>query len=336
MDDDLARRDFSINAIAVSLGEGTFGSLLDPFDGLRDLKGGVVRVLHSQSFVDDATRVLRALRYAHRLGFRLDGETQRLLERDLGRLDTISGDRLRHELERFFMEPRAAGLLRTAQDLGTLTAIHPSLSIDPAALARLETAAEEPTPESALRHLAFLVYAVPAESRPDVIGRLNMDRRWARVVGDVGSVRDAFQRLREPNLRPSEVFGLLRHLDVASIGGCSLAHGRSAGQKAPGALSEGAAPREAPLERQRSYRPGRARGPGGRRASGENPDGPTGGPAVHERGRREPGAAQPMTWRRLNAGESCLVRRPCVPLSLGKGEGEGNKSGGCDPLDSLY
>ena len=72
MHQDLARRDFAINAMAVSLGEDSFGDLLDPFDGQSDLEDGTVRVLHDDSFRDDATRILRAARYAVRLGLTLE------------------------------------------------------------------------------------------------------------------------------------------------------------------------------------------------------------------------------------------------------------------------
>ena len=72
VEDDLARRDFSINAMAISLGEDSWGDLLDPHSGAADLKRGLIRVLHRRSFEDDATRILRAVRYSCRLDFRLE------------------------------------------------------------------------------------------------------------------------------------------------------------------------------------------------------------------------------------------------------------------------
>ena len=223
IDEDLARRDFSINAMAVSLSEGAFGALLDPFEGRRDLDRGLIRVLHSNSFVDDATRILRAVRYASRLGFRLEGETESLLTRDLGYLDAIGGDRVRHELVRMFREPRAVETLRAAQDLGVLTVIHPDLRIESAVLAKMRSVPIEPTGENDLRFLALLVFSVPASALPQLVGRLNMDSRWATVVRDVASVRDAFRRLGEEKVRSSQVYGMLRRLDVTSIEGCAIA-----------------------------------------------------------------------------------------------------------------
>ena len=223
IDYDLARRDFSINAMAISLGEATWGDLLDPFNGRRDLQRGLVRVLHERSFADDATRILRAVRYAQRMEYRIEAGTQRLLFRDLVHLDAISGDRIRHELQRFFSETRVADMLQAAQELGVLAAIHPALGLEPAVLDKLRAIRTKHTTENELRLLALLVFSVPAEELSPLISRLNMDGRWARVARDVASVRDSFQVLRDLEVRPSQVLGALHHLDPASIDGCSIA-----------------------------------------------------------------------------------------------------------------
>ena len=223
IDDDLARRDFSINAMAASLANESWGELLDPFGGRADLEAGQVRVLREDSFADDATRILRALRYAHRAGFALDVETERLLGRDLGRLDTISGDRLRQELSRMLREPRVARVLGAAQALGVLAAVHPALRAEPASLSRLEEAQAAPEPQSELRVLAVLVASSSAEERASVMGRLNMDGSWAGVVRDVSAVAEAAGRLGGPDIRHSAVFDLLRRLDAEAIEGYAIA-----------------------------------------------------------------------------------------------------------------
>ena len=221
--EDLARRDFSANAMAVSLGEESWGDLLDPFNGRRDLGNGLIRVLHSRSFVDDATRILRAIRYAHRMGFRLERETDRQLRRDLGQLDGISGDRIRHEVQRDFRESKVAEILRAAQCMGVLKRIHPGLRIEPAVLERLRAVRIEPTLENDLRLMALLVFSVPTRHLPQLTSRLNLDARWAGVVRDVGSVRDSFTLLMDKRVRRSQVYNQLRNLDVASIEGCAIA-----------------------------------------------------------------------------------------------------------------
>ena len=104
LETDLFRRDFSINAMAVELTPGRYGRLIDLYGGQRDLEQKLVRVLHERSFIDDATRIWRAVRYEQRLGFQLEANTEAWLRRDIPMLDTVSGDRIRHELERVFQE----------------------------------------------------------------------------------------------------------------------------------------------------------------------------------------------------------------------------------------
>jgi tRNA nucleotidyltransferase (CCA-adding enzyme) len=101
--EDLARRDFTVNAIAVPLaGE---PSLIDPHRGLEDLRAGALRVLHARSFVDDPTRALRAARYAARYGFRLEPETERHVR--AADLSTVSRERVDAELRKLAAEPEA-------------------------------------------------------------------------------------------------------------------------------------------------------------------------------------------------------------------------------------
>ena len=101
---DLFRRDFTINAMAIELVLGRYGQLIDPYRGRDDLNRGWVRVLHERSFIDDSTRIWRGLRYEQRLDFQLEPDTLKLLKRDIPMLDTISGDRIRHELELILRE----------------------------------------------------------------------------------------------------------------------------------------------------------------------------------------------------------------------------------------
>lgn len=222
MEQDLARRDFSINAMAIHLADGAWGQLQDPFGGRDDLESSLVRVLHARSFADDATRILRAVRYAGRLGFRLEEATHRLLLRDLGYLDTISGDRLRHELARIFREAHAVRVLRLARDLGVLAAVHPSLYLDDRTLKRAEAIPAGPEVDSDMLFLAALTFNLDAGQREGLINRLNMDARWARVVRDTGAVRSALAALGAPQMQPSQVYMLLRPYDSAAIEACML------------------------------------------------------------------------------------------------------------------
>jgi tRNA nucleotidyltransferase (CCA-adding enzyme) len=116
IEEDLARRDFTINAMAIPLqGE---PRLLDPHGGRRDLDQGLLRVLHHRSFVDDPTRAIRAARYASRFGFRLEPETEELLRQS--DLTTVSADRRRTELERLAAEENACAGFELLGDWGVI------------------------------------------------------------------------------------------------------------------------------------------------------------------------------------------------------------------------
>ncbi|MBU4224460.1 MAG: CBS domain-containing protein, partial [Chloroflexi bacterium] len=127
---DLHRRDFTINTLALRLDGHHYGELLDAWGGLNDLKNGLVRVLHSLSFVDDPTRMLRAVRFEQRFDFRIEARTLQLMDEAHNLLEKLSGDRIRHELNLILVEERAAQMLARLAELNLLTAIHPSLPWD--------------------------------------------------------------------------------------------------------------------------------------------------------------------------------------------------------------
>jgi len=143
LSDDLARRDFTINAMAIALSPGRWAALVDPFGGRADLDAGVVRVLHPGSFVDDPTRSWRAARFAGRLGFRLAPDTQRALNiaRDDGSLGRLGLERLGNELKYVLREAAAMSVLELAEVWGLLGLLHPALG-EPGLIAHLRGARE--------------------------------------------------------------------------------------------------------------------------------------------------------------------------------------------------
>ncbi len=127
---DLHRRDFTINTLAISLDEDRYGELLDFYGGEADLARGLIRVLHNLSLVEDPTRILRAVRLEKRLGFRIEERTEELIAGALEFLDRVSGERIRQELEAIFSEDDPTAPLARLQELGVLTRIHPALRLD--------------------------------------------------------------------------------------------------------------------------------------------------------------------------------------------------------------
>lgn len=143
LEEDLARRDFTVHAMALELPPPPARPRFhDPWGGERDLARRRLRILHPRSFVDDPTRALRGVRYANRLGLRLETGTERRLRDAVahGALDTVSGDRIRRELERTFSEPDAAGAVRLLVELGIAPALQRELAAPAGVLAALRRA----------------------------------------------------------------------------------------------------------------------------------------------------------------------------------------------------
>jgi len=179
--DDLRRRDFTINAMAASLKGDDFGRLVDPFGGRRDLDEGRIRVLHNLSFIDDPTRIFRAIRYENRYGFRMDEHTLALARGciEMGLVGDLSSTRLRDELVALLEEDEIGHSIHRLAEIGAMQAVHPHLAADQDTVALLMR----------LRELAAeLGLAVP---------------RW----------RLGFEALAR-NLRPDEAYGWLAGLNV--------------------------------------------------------------------------------------------------------------------------
>jgi tRNA nucleotidyltransferase (CCA-adding enzyme) len=129
---DLSRRDFTINTLAIQLNPKAFGELIDFFGGVRDIKEKVVRVLHNLSFVEDPTRVFRAIRFEQRLGFQIGKHTQNLMRNavKMGFMDRLSGGRILSELILILQEENPIPALKRMRDFNLFHFLHPHLKCD--------------------------------------------------------------------------------------------------------------------------------------------------------------------------------------------------------------
>ncbi len=226
---DLYRRDFTINAMAISLAAPRFGELLDFFGGQRDLERRQIRVLHSLSFLDDPTRAIRAVRFATRLGFEVAGETRSLIRVALheGVFARLTGERLRDELIELLDEAHPVDGLAELERLGLLAGIFPDARWSLAlrrllhdleamlAWAMLEEVFDEPH---------WPVYLAALATRAGDAGGRNITRRLAlagRVADVVGEARTRTEQvlavLAGGGFRPSEVVGLLERVPRAIV-----------------------------------------------------------------------------------------------------------------------
>lgn len=224
--DDLGRRDLTINAMALRLVSPRAGEIVDPHGGREDLARRQIRVLHDGSFRDDSTRILRALRYAGRLQFRVERLTAKLMRSGLSYLDTISGARLRHEFERIACEERVGEIVRLAGRLGAIAGVHPALGTgerELRAVARL--------PHLALSHrdavlLCLLLAGASPREAEDGIDRLALTGRQAGAVRGFVALCGRETRLARASLRASDAARLLEGLPPAAIEAFSLVAGQ--------------------------------------------------------------------------------------------------------------
>ncbi|MBA7650555.1 A-adding tRNA nucleotidyltransferase [subsurface metagenome] len=211
IDSDLARRDFTINAMAVKLTPAGYGELLDPHGGRDDLKHKLVRVLHEKSFIDDATRIWRGLRYEQRLDFQLEPSTLKLLKRDTAMLATVSGDRIRHELELALKEELPEKILRRADELGALARVHPALKADGWLSEKFPQARQLSSPGSPplALYLALLAYPLSGEESEQLIPYLRLPKTLAQTLRDTAGIKAGLKALSAPDLTPSGIYSLL-------------------------------------------------------------------------------------------------------------------------------
>ncbi|MFQ5921825.1 MAG: CBS domain-containing protein [Anaerolineales bacterium] len=205
---DLHRRDFSINTLALRLDGHHYGQLLDPWGGGKDIRDKQIRVLHSLSFVDDPTRMLRAVRLEQRLGFSIESRTLELLERALPLLDNVSGERIRSEILAILKEPSFGSIMLRLKQLGLLQAIYPALDWDDWVEARTSAAREFSPPASwkleripTLGELfyALWLYRLSAGDAEIICERLHLSQSNAAVVTKAGRQICDLEQSRPPS-----------------------------------------------------------------------------------------------------------------------------------------
>jgi tRNA nucleotidyltransferase (CCA-adding enzyme) len=192
---DLHRRDFTINTLALRLDGSHYGDLHDYWGGLNDLREGLVRVLHPLSFVDDPTRMLRAVRFEQSLDFRIEKRTQELLTEARPLMRQVSGDRIRHELDHILDLDQRIDILERLSELGLLNEIHPALVWDKEARENLELLGYidtkplsgiklDPERGNNLRKLAYILWFLyqPVEKTQPILRRLRYPTTQVKVV----------------------------------------------------------------------------------------------------------------------------------------------------------
>lgn len=221
---DLYRRDFSINSLAIALNPSHFGQLIDFFGSQRDLKDKVIRVLHNLSFVEDPTRILRAIRFEQRFGFRISKQTATLIRNAvrMGLIQKLGGFRFFNEIQHILMEENPIPAIQRMAEYGVLPVLSPQMHFDQK-LEELFARLKEVTSwyrlsfldEDLERWWVFLLgflSAVPKSHLDEVFDRLDlsesMRNRLAWTFGHLEHLLRGFFQL--PEHRPSDIYRALQ------------------------------------------------------------------------------------------------------------------------------
>ena len=203
--EDLSRRDFTINAMAVDLSPSNWGDLVDPHGGFSDTARRRIQILHPGSFRDDPTRIFRAIRYEQRLGFNLDPGALSLMKRDWDYMDLISAARVRGELEKILGDPLRADILAAAEDRDVLAGIDISFRVSRAALQAMRRNPDR----DILFYLALATASLTENEALSLVTRLEPPQEWREIILSSPRYRGMSSILRNENLSPSEVVSVL-------------------------------------------------------------------------------------------------------------------------------
>ena len=203
--EDLSRRDFTINAMAVDLSPSNWGDLVDPHGGFSDTARRRIQILHPGSFRDDPTRIFRAIRYEQRLGFNLDPGALSLMKRDWDYMDLISSARVRGELEKILGDPLRADILAAAEDRDVLAGIDISFRVSRAALQAMRRNPDR----DILFYLALATASLTENEALSLVTRLEPPQDWREIILSSPRYRGMSSILRNENLSPSEVVAVL-------------------------------------------------------------------------------------------------------------------------------
>ncbi len=229
IDDDLRRRDFTVNAMAIRLDGVHFGELLDPLDGQDDLEKKSIRVLHPRSFIDDPTRIFRAVRYEQRYSFILDSSSFILVNTEsLAVLQALSGERIRHELDLIFEEDNSHQMIVRLGNLDVFKWIHPEVRAfngEYSDFLEMDTSLDVPASRSTMGYILWLM-DLQESAILSIARRLNFTSDLTHSVWAASQLKRSLPFL--VNSKPSVWAYALEKLPLLSIYAVYLISGEKA------------------------------------------------------------------------------------------------------------
>ena len=231
---DLYRRDFTINAQAIQLNAGRFGTLIDPFGAQKDIKEKNIAVLHSLSFIEDPTRILRAVRFELRFNFRISVQTERLIKNalSLNMISKLSGARIFNELKHVVNEKEATSCIRRLEGWNLLHMIHPVLKVNPVKDILLSNVEEilawykilntDPQPRHWIIYLLVLCNTAKYPDVSEMLTRLGfIERARIKFLGLREAIRQTGSKLaglqKEEKTAMSDIYEALHRIPVEGL-----------------------------------------------------------------------------------------------------------------------
>jgi len=216
LEDDLCRRDFTINALAAAVNRNGSGELIDYFDGKKDLRRKAVRILHDRSFVDDPTRILRAVRFEQRLGFRIEPRTRRLLQAAVRKkaYETVKPPRYFAEFRKIFDESDPVKILRRLRQLKATEpfCLGAKLNLRRLAMVQRYLKTTSGTPGQCLFWMA-LWENYPAAEREEMAGRFHLTRAEKSVLMKAPEAVQVIRRVSRIG-KSKDLFRCLKNYDI--------------------------------------------------------------------------------------------------------------------------
>lgn len=226
---DLHRRDFSVNSMAIALNKKNFGQILDFFGGQRDILEKRIKIMHNLSFIEDPTRIFRAVRFEQRYGFCMDSQTENLARNAIGMklVDELTTSRVREELVALFSESKSWRVVMRLDNLKALRTIHPQLKSTLYVIKRLKEIQSSfyklsdefsPKPLHWIVNMIGLFYDVPLNEVEKWCSKMKMKKKFTdKIIQGVSEIKDRVKSLRRRKIKNSEIYKILNELYSESI-----------------------------------------------------------------------------------------------------------------------
>ncbi|MEK7395890.1 MAG: CCA tRNA nucleotidyltransferase [Candidatus Poribacteria bacterium] len=232
IEDDLKRRDFTINAMAIRLNENDFGEIVDCLGGKSDLEKGIIKIIHDQSFQDDPTRIFRAIRYEQRYGFCMDKQTEDLLktavENDF--LNTITKQRLRNEIMLILGEENSVKPIDRLDQLKILRYVHPKISLTKnniimlskidglSQFSSIPLLTDNKKFDIILLKLMAIMDGLNENEANEASKNLSLSKKYTEAISaSVAKLPSALKVISAESIRPSEIYRVLKDLPIQTL-----------------------------------------------------------------------------------------------------------------------